>query len=168
MKKSTLGRTIDGPPCARLSRPASNQRDSACNKPAKKKRKRKENNKESCDLLQGFFPFELCLRIWIKATTCIIHFSLPFSFFLCVSVDNERFQRASDHWPRRFRRSLRLPKGRYGQDVCHEMPGQETHQDEARRDTSPQRAHHALPSQHRREYTLCYCVVRLIDKVWRS
>lgn len=40
------------------------------------------------------------------------------------------------------------------------MPGQETHQDEARRDSSPQREDHALTSQYRGEFTNRYITVK--------
>ena len=52
----------------------------------------------------------------------------------------------------RFWRSLRLPEGRHGQNVRHEMPGQETHQNETGRNAGSQRAHHALFGQHRRKW----------------
>lgn len=43
------------------------------------------------------------------------------------------------------------PSGTLCPQVCHEVFGQETHQDEAGRDSGPQRAHHAVPRQHRGE-----------------
>jgi hypothetical protein len=45
-----------------------------------------------------------------------------------------------------------VPEGGYRQNVCDEVPRQETHQDEARRDARTQRADYALSSQYRGKY----------------
>lgn len=42
---------------------------------------------------------------------------------LSVAAVDERLQRAPDHRQGRLRRGVRLPEGRHGQDVRHEMPG---------------------------------------------
>lgn len=43
------------------------------------------------------------------------------------TVDDERLQCAQNYWPRWIWRGLRVSQGRYGQDVCDEVPRQETH-----------------------------------------
>lgn len=64
-------------------------------------------------------------------------------------IDHERLQRASHNRTRRIRRSVRLQEGRHRQDVRHEVPGQETHQTQGRRNLVAQRTHDALARQHR-------------------
>jgi len=63
------------------------------------------------------------------------------------AAEHERLQRAQDHRPRRLRRGLRLPQGRHGQDVRHEVSGQEAHQAEAGRGARAQRARHVVRRQ---------------------